>query len=148
MKYVIKIILIVTCLIIMLPFGGCGRKKQVTAQKAGVLKPEAPGKEVLDHGEAVVDISNVAQGYVALRYKGSAKKISVEVIGKNNKVYKYFIERTEEPTYFPLTSGNGTYQISVYENVQDDEYSVLMMDSFEVKLKNKFLPFLYPPVAI
>ena len=102
-----------TCLIIMLPFGGCGRKKQITAQKAGVLKPEAPGKEVLDHGEAVVDISNVAQGYVALRY-------------------------------FPLTSGNGTYQISVYENVQDDEYSVLMMDSFEVKLKNKFLPFLYP----
>ena len=112
MKYVTKIILIMTCLIIMLPFGGCGRKKQITAQKAGVLKPEAPGKEVLDHGEAVVDISNVAQGYVALRYKGSAKKISVEVIGKNNKVYKYFIERTEEPTYFPLTSGNGTYQIS------------------------------------
>ena len=138
MKYVTKIILIMTCLIIMLPFSGCGRKKQVTAQKAGVLKPEAPGKEVLDHGEAVVDISNVAQGYVALRYKGSAKKISVEVIGKNNKVYKYFIERTKEPTYFPLTSGNGTYQISVYENVQDDEYSVLMMDSFEVKLKNKF----------
>jgi len=59
----------------------------------------------LDHGEAVVDISNVAQGYVALRYKGSAKKISVEVIGKNNKVYKYFIERTKESTYFPLTSG-------------------------------------------
>ena len=42
MKYVTKIILIMTCLIIMLPFGGCGRKKQVTAQKAGVLKPEAP----------------------------------------------------------------------------------------------------------
>lgn len=79
MKYVTKIILIMTCLIIMLPFGGCVRKKQVTAQKAGVLKPEAPGKEVLDHGEAVVDISNVAQGYVALRYKGSVKKISVEV---------------------------------------------------------------------
>ena len=48
MKYVTKIILIMTCLIIMLPFGGCGRKKQITAQKAGVLKPEAPGKEVLD----------------------------------------------------------------------------------------------------
>ena len=47
--------------------GGCGRK-QITAQKAGVLKPEAMGKEVLDHGEAA-DISNVAQGYVALRYK-------------------------------------------------------------------------------
>ena len=92
----------------------------------------------------MVEISNVAHGYVALRNKGSAKKISFEVIAKNNKVYKYFIERTKEPTYFPLTSGNGTYQISVYENVQDDEYSVLMMDSFEVKLKNKFLPFLYP----
>ena len=54
MKYVTKIILIMTCLIIMLPFGGCVRKKQVTAQKAGVLKPEAPGEEVLEHGEAVV----------------------------------------------------------------------------------------------
>ena len=66
-----------TCLIIMLPFGGCGRKKQVTAQKAGALKAKAPRKEVLDHGEVVVDISNVAQGYVALRYKGSAKRRSV-----------------------------------------------------------------------
>ena len=53
--------------------------------------------------------------------------------GKNYIVFIFFIELTIEPTYFPLTSGNGTYQISVYENVQDDEYSVLMMDSFEVK---------------
>ena len=102
------------------------------------IKARSTGEGSFGSWRGCVDISNVAQGYVALRYKGSAKKISVEVIGKNNKVYKYFIERTKEPTYFPLTSGNGTYQISVYENVQDDEYSVLMMDSFEVKLKNKF----------
>lgn len=144
MNHVKKLILIMTCLIFVLSLNGCTKKKQVTGLKAGVLKPEAPGKKVLDHGEAVVDISNVDQGYVALRYTGSAKKISVEVIGKNNKVYKYFVNQTKEPTYFPLTSGNGTYQISVYENIQGDEYSVLMMDSFDVKLKNKFLPFLYP----
>lgn len=33
------------------------------------IKARSTGKEVLDHGEAVVDISNVAQGYVALRYR-------------------------------------------------------------------------------
>lgn len=106
------------------------------------IKARSTGEGSFGSWEAVVDISNVAQGYVALRYKGSAKKISVEVIGKNNKVYKYFIEQTKEPTYFPLTSGNGTYQISVYENVQDDEYGILMMDSFEVKLKINFAIFI------
>lgn len=144
MKHVIKVCLIMTCLIFILPISGCGKKKEGTKITAGVLKPEAPGKDVLDHGEAVVDISNISQGYVALRYTGSAQKISVEVTGKNNKTYRYFVNKTKEPTYFPLTSGNGNYQISVYENIQGDEYSVLMMDSFQVKLKNKFLPFLYP----
>lgn len=144
MKHVIKACLIMTCLIFILPISGCGKKKESTSRAEGVLKPEAPGKEVLDHGEAVVDISNISQGYVALRYTGSAQKISVEVTGKNNKTYRYFVNKTKEPTYFPLTSGNGNYQISVYENIQGDEYSVLMMDSFQVKLKNKFLPFLYP----
>lgn len=145
MKRVRKISVILTCLIFLLSISGCAKKQKNTyTRKAGVLKPEAPGKEVLDYGEAVVDISNVSQGYVALRYSGSAKKISVEIIGKNNKVYKYFVNKTKEPVYFPLTCGNGTYQITVYENVKAEEYSVLMMDSFDVKLKSKFLPFLYP----
>ena len=144
MKHVIKVCLVMMCLIFILPLSACGKKKESITITAAVLKPEAPGKEVLDHGEVVVDISNISQGYVALRYSGSAKKISVEVTGKNNKTYRYFVNKTKEATYFPLTSGNGDYQISVYENIQGDEYGVLMMDSFTVKLKNKFLPFLYP----
>lgn len=146
MKRVRKISLILTCLIFILTLAGCGKKKEEKSyvRKAGVLIPKAPGKEVLDYGEAVVDISNVSKGYVALTYSGSAPKISVEITGKNNKTYKYFVNKTKEPIFFPLTCGNGTYQIAVYENVQGDEYSVLMMDSFDVKLENKFLPFLYP----
>lgn len=146
MKRVRKIFLIVACLIFIISMTGCGKKKEesTSIRKAGVLTPKAPGKEVLDYGEAVVDISNVSQGYVALRYSGSAKKISVEIIGKKDKTYKYFVNKTKEPVFFPLTCGNGTYQIAVYENIQGDEYSVLMMDSFKVKLEDKFLPFLYP----
>lgn len=67
-------------------FGGCGRKKQVTAQKAGVLKPEAPGRSFGSCGEAVVDIYRMWLKAKVARYKGSAKKISVEVIGKNNSI--------------------------------------------------------------
>lgn len=146
MKHVEKIFLILTCLIFIISLSGCKKKNQQTAytRKAEVLTPKAPGDKVLDYGEAVVDISNVSQGYVAVRYSGSAKKISIEITGKNDKTYKYFVNKTKEPVYFPLTCGNGTYQIAVYENIQGDEYSVLMMDSFDVKLKNKFLPFLYP----
>lgn len=142
----IRVWLILLCLLFAFSAGGCGNGKKEERQErtAGVLKPSAPGKEVLDYGDAKIDISNKNQGYVAVRYTGAAQKISVEIIGKNEKVYKYFLEKTKHPTYFPLTSGNGTYQISVYENVSDDEYSVLMMDSFDVKLEDKFLPFLYP----
>ena len=146
MKRVRKISLILTCLIFILTLVGCSKKKEgnTYARKVGVLIPKASGKEVLDYGEAVVDISNVSKGYVALTYSGSAEKISVEITGKNNKTYKYFVNKPKEPIFFPLTCGNGTYQITVYENVQGNEYSVLMMDSFDVKLENKFLPFLYP----
>lgn len=146
MKRVRKIGLILACLIFILTLNGCGKKdkKNTNTRKSGVLTPKAPEKEVLDYGEAVVDISNVSQGYVALRYSGSAKKISIEITGKNNKTYKYFVNKTKEHVFFPLTCGNGTYQIAVYENIQGNEYSVLMMDSFQVKLKSQFLPFLYP----
>ena len=146
MKHVKKSLLILTCLIFILSLNGCKKNKQQTTntRKAEVLTPKAPGDEVLDYGEAVVDISNVSQGYVAVRYSGNARKISIEITGKKDKTYKYFVNKTKQPVYFPLTCGNGTYQIAVYENIQGDEYSVLMMDSFEVKLKNKFLPFLYP----
>lgn len=48
----------------------------------------------MDYGEAVVDISNVSQGYVAVRYSGNARKISIEITGKNDKTYKYFVNKT------------------------------------------------------
>lgn len=61
MKHVRKIFLIVACLIFIISMTGCVKKKEesTSIRKAGVLTPKAPGKEVLDYGEAVVDISNV-----------------------------------------------------------------------------------------
>ena len=118
MKHVKKSLLILTCLIFILSLNGCKKNKQQTTntRKAEVLTPKAPGDEVLDYGEAVVDISNVSQGYVAVRYSGNARKISIEITGKKDKTYKYFVNKTKQPVYFPL----------------------------DVKLKNRFLPFLYP----
>ena len=64
MKHVKKSLLILTCLIFILSLNGCKKNKQQTTntRKAEVLTPKAPGDEVLDYGEAVVDISNVSQG--------------------------------------------------------------------------------------
>ena len=65
MKHVKKSLLILTCLIFILSLNGCKKNKQQTTntRKAEVLTPKAPGDEVLDYGEAVVDISNVPQRY-------------------------------------------------------------------------------------
>ena len=95
MKHVKKSLLILTCLIFILSLNGCKKNKQQTTntRKAEVLTPKAPGDEVLDYGEAVVDISNVSQGYVAVRYSGNARKISIEITGKKDKTYKYFVNK-------------------------------------------------------
>lgn len=45
---------------------------------------------------------------------------------------------------FPLTSGDGTYQVGVYENVSDDRYTTLLSETFSVTLTDPLKPYLYP----
>lgn len=45
---------------------------------------------------------------------------------------------------FPLTSGDGTYQVGVYENVSVDRYTTLLSETFSVTLTDPLKPYLYP----
>lgn len=126
---------------------GCAKKTDPGLELVGraqVLKPEAPRENVLTADGLEVDISNMEQGYIVASYTGEAAKINLQLTGSDAIVYKYFVNQGEEPAVLPLTGGDGLYMLDVYENIYDDQYAVLMSDSFEVKLDSEYLPFLYP----
>lgn len=45
---------------------------------------------------------------------------------------------------FPLNAGNGSYSLSILENVSGDSYAVALEQTISAKIEDRFLPFLYP----
>ena len=45
---------------------------------------------------------------------------------------------------FPLSDGNGSYQVIVYENISGSKYSTVLSASFTASMTDEFAPFLRP----
>ena len=128
---------------------GCGKAAKTVADDpylgvAQVLQPVAEGTDVLSEESFTLDISDTSKGYTVASYQGDMEKINIQLTGPDGIVYKYFVTGEDGETVLPLTGGDGTYALEVYENIADDQYSALLNDSFEVSLESEFLPFLYP----
>ena len=109
-----------------------------------IYTPEAPGSYVLGAGSLAVDASNAAQGYVMVRYSGSAAKAVIQLTGPDTVTYKYFLPPSETFIPLPLTSGSGTYAVDGFENIEGNTYATLFKETISVTLDNEFLPYLYP----
>lgn len=108
-----------------------------------ILKPEASGTAAEENETAVIDYSNIRDGYVMVRYKADTdKKLKAQVKGPNT-TYTYTIQPGEWET-FPLSDGNGEYKISVFENVEGKKYATVVSASATVELADEFAPFLRP----
>ena len=93
--------------------------------------------------EAVVDYSNTSDGYVMVQYlNAQSKRLKVQVKGPTT-TYTYNL-KPEAWTTFPLSDGNGEYQVLVYENVVDNKYAVILSTEFSVELEDEFAPFIRP----
>ena len=102
---------------------------------------EASGVLVKKNGKCTIDYSNTQDGYVMVKYgKQTKKKIKVQVRGPKD-IYTYHV-RPKVWEVFPLTDGNGTYQILLLENVSGSKYAVVENLSCEVALTDEFAPFL------
>ena len=71
----------------------------------------------------------------------NAKPI-LQLTGTDGITYTYSLYK--DYSTFPLTSGDGTYQVGVYENVSDDRYTTLLSETFSVTLTDPLKPYLYP----
>ena len=104
-------------------------------------KTEASGVLVKESAKGIIDYSNTADGYVMVKYlKKTDKKIKAQVKGPEN-TYTYNVSPEKWET-FPLTDGNGTYQVILLENVTSNKYAIVVNISFKAEVKDEFAPFL------
>ncbi len=109
-----------------------------------VLKPVAGGTAVYSNENAAIDASNAFEGYVLVKYTGSAAKVRMLIETPAGNTYNYLMALDGEYDVYPLSEGSGTYKIGVYENLHDDQYAAAFTQSVNVTLKDEYSMFLYP----
>ncbi|MBE6033107.1 transglutaminase-like domain-containing protein [Aminipila sp.] len=109
-----------------------------------VLEPSASGETVYKGTNVAVDASNTSQGYVMVKYSGKNQKIKIQITKSSGTTYTYNLNARNAYEVFPLTEGNGSYTLKVFENLSGTKYSQAFSKDINVKLKNQYLPFLYP----
>lgn len=149
-SHVLRVFLIVCLAALFL--SGCSQNKSETGKNhtderrttsTEFLAPAASGKTIYGKSGISIDASNTSEGYVMVKYQGSAAKTKLQITMPDSTVYSYNL-RTGEYETFPLSGGNGTYKITVLEHVQDDMYAIALSQDVQVKIADAFKPFLYP----
>lgn len=107
------------------------------------LTPEASGEITYGNETASVDASHSSEGYVMIRYDGSAGKVKLQITVPEGAIYTYNLRPGNYET-FPLSGGSGTYKLTVLEHVRDQMYAISFSEEIDVAISDEFLPFLYP----
>lgn len=125
--------------------GASGQEAKAT--KASTLPQKAAPKTgitVYANEKASVDASNLSEGYIMVKYTGGKSvRIKVQITKSGGTTYTYNLNNTGTYETFPLTEGDGTYSIKVYENTSGTKYATAYSTSVTMKLRDPFLPFLY-----
>ena len=94
--------------------------------------------------KAVIDYSNTSDGYVMAKYTGSSSKVKVIVTYPDGTPYQYDLNPYGNYEAFPLTGGNGSYSITVNENISGSSYALAASCAFSVNLSSSIAPYLRP----
>ena len=111
---------------------------------SNVRQPRASGSVVYNNSKVLLDASNSGQGYVMLKYTGSNAKIKVQITKSGKETYTYDLNARDDYEVFPLSEGNGSYSVKVFENVTGNQYSQAFSQDLSVTIADEFAPFLYP----
>ena len=82
-----------------------------------VRTPIASGTVTYENNLALLDASNMGEGYIMLKYLGSNPKIKVQITKSGSTTYTYDLNNSGVYEVFPLSEGSGSYQVKVFENV-------------------------------
>lgn len=112
------------------------------ASAANVRVPAADGTVTYGNARITVDASHTSDGYVMVKYTGKAPRIKVRIM--KDTLYTYDLNTNGTYETFPLTEGDGTYTVQVFENISGSMYSTALNKTISVKLTDQNSPFLYP----
>ena len=140
---------IITCISLFLLCVGCNESNTENAESKSytfseILWPEASGELIQSDDRVLIDYSNVSLGYIMAKTLTSDHNRIKIMIVKDDEKYTYDLNKELEYETFPLNMDSGEYTIKAYENVENDQYSLLFSFDVEVILENEFIPFLYP----
>ena len=109
--------------------------------------PSAPGTVTYGNDVTTIDASNLEQGYIMANYTGSCSKVKLQIIGPDSHTCNYNLN-TSQFQAIPLTAGDGSYTVTVNENIQGKEYSVSYEVNLDVSLSDPFSPYLAPSTYV
>ena len=140
-KYLLYLLIIMLC--------GCSNSSSNNGVKnhrdntPHIYENESPKELTIGNDLVTIDLTNTSKGYLMVEYLGTNEKVKVRITLPNQED-PYTYDKHAGNEAFPLTGGNGTYKIQIFENVSDNKYSTLFSQEFDVQLENEFDPFLYP----
>ena len=132
--------------IMLLLLTGCSgenTEKEIRAPRTTVPVPENPGTVLYEEGGVSLDASNMEDGYIMVKYSGSAGKVKLQITAPEGQVCTYTLTPGKYET-LPLTGGSGPYQVDVLENAYEDLFAVVFSRQLTPEIRDEFTPFLYP----
>ena len=118
-----------------------------TGSAAGVLPGQAEVKQdvtVYANDKGSVDASNLAEGYLFLRYTGGKDvRIKAQIIKEGGVTYTYDLNNAGQRETYPLTEGDGNYTVKILENTTGNRYAQAYACTLTLKLRDPMAPFLY-----
>ena len=136
-------------------FNGCNNNKETNpyeitnnnsstrSNKANVLEIKSPGTDTIGNSHVTIDYTNASEGYLVVTYLGESNRSKLQVTGTNGITYTYDLIINEQNT-IPLTSESGHYDLTLFEGVGPNQYSVLFAGALDVTIDNAYSPYLYP----
>jgi hypothetical protein len=106
-----------------------------------VLTGSADSTVTYGNDSVTIDASHTENGYLMVSYSGSNPKVKLQITGSDEITYTYNLHDGYET--FPLTSGNGSYTVGVFENMEGTSYSTLFTQTLDVTIQDEFGPYLY-----
>lgn len=108
-----------------------------------LLKPEASGIAAMSNSSCAIDYSNIQDGYFMAKWSAQPQKIKLQSTGPSGTTYTYDLYGNEW-SVFPLSDGNGSYDIRVMQCVGGSKYAVAGSVQVQADMADAFAPFLRP----
>ena len=105
---------------------------------------DSPGVLTKSNERVVIDYSNTEDGYVTVHFTDPTyKRLKLLITGPGGNTYIYDLDQGINEV-FPLSEGDGRYDIYVYEYLANGSYESVLKAAVNAELSDETAPFLRP----